>query len=515
MIKRCWGKLNSSFWLSFAVVFAGTLVAYSYSLFHLLRSEILFYFLKAGSNDSVVSLFYNNMNRTTGASDTWLFRPLGTAVLAGGKVAFDFNSLAWHILSLALFMIAVWCMFRLLWRIRPGVLAILMTLFFSTMYASVNAVLYSQLISYLIFTALVLAGLYYLYVGVEDSKKSYPYIAMAFFFVSAFCYEVGIVLIPLSALYIWLRRRDTSISFRAAVLSLSAMFLAYLIIYGVFKFISPTTYQVAELGNTFSPQALLQGAGYTLYLPLYWGAMIVMPSTFSVFPVAGVETQSAGIGSDFPIWLMMLNAAAIIAIGYFAFPRGKDVKEKIKKAFPLMLGVAAFFFVVLVAFYRGNDIHTGIHYVIDTNITLGIFLAFVIPMAYYFIRPQAKHIKWVAIGLLFFVLLSGTKTFMLNYQVWQVEQPHREYLAQVGEFVDAHKGEMDFDFVAVGDSEVENNLKFNFPEVASSGEINLIQSHYLAVKYYMFWEVDNPKYVLTYDEQRGELVVSERARLLK
>jgi hypothetical protein len=318
----------------------------------MLRSEILVYFLHAGSNNSVISLIQNTMTRTTGASDTWLFRPLGSVILAIGKVTIGFDALGWHILSLVLFMIAVWCMFRLLWKVKPGIIAMLMALFFGTFYAAVNAVLYTQLVSYLIFIALTLAGLFYLYRGVEQGRNRDIYIAMSLMFVSCFLYEVGVVLIALSGVYIWMKHRMT----RHSVIAVASAFGAFLAVYCVAKFAYFTPTQANEFLAITSPSSVLRGIGYIFYIPSYWIPMIMMPSAFSIFPVASLESQTAGIGSDFPIVWMLVNLAALVAIGIFAFPKKG---EKANKAFALVLGVTAFVFVCLVAVYRGMTYTLG------------------------------------------------------------------------------------------------------------------------------------------------------------
>lgn len=502
-IKWLWDKLNTSYWLSLGIVLAGTLVTYWYSVFHMLRSEILVYFLHAGSNNSVASLISNNLNSTMAASDTWLFRPLGSAILAVNKVYLGFNPLAWHILSLVLFMVVVWCLFRLLWEIRPGILAMLMALFFATMYASVNAVLYSQLMSYLVFIALVLSGLFYLYRGVEESRKRDITIALAFMFVSCFLYEMGIVLIVLSGLYIWLRRRQLGFNLQYSAVVVGSVFLVFLLVYGSFKLFPPTTYQIAELGRTLDTSSLVKATSYILFLPMYWVPMIVLPSAFQIFPVASLETQSAGIGTISPLPLLWigLNVIAIAAIGYFAFPRKADDGWKFNNAFPLILGMAVFIYVCLVALYRGTDIHTGILYVLGTNITMNMFLAWTIPLGFCFVRPKAKHVKYVALALLFLVCISASKTFTLNYNVWEMEQPYREYVAQVDNFVQEHKDEQGFSFLSTADDAIEENFCFNWPVVHPSGEVTLVRSTFLQVKYYQYWNVDDPQWVLTYDSQ--------------
>lgn len=507
MIKQVWDKLNTSYWASFAVVFTGTLVAYWFSLFHLLRSEILVYFLRAGSNDSVGALIHNTLNSTTGASDNWLFRPLGTVILALGKVYLGFDSLLWHIFSLVLFMVAVWCLYRLLWRIRPGILAMLMTLFFATMYASVNAVLYSQLVSYLMFIALTLAGIFYLYRGVEEGRNRDIAIAASCMFLSCFLYEMGAVLIVLSGVYVFMRRRESGISLRYSVTAVASAFVAFMLVYGLFKFFSPTSYQIAELSRAVSPQALIQGASYILYLPSYWIPMIVLPSAFKIFPVPSLESQSAAIGMSWSMLWIIVNVVAIAVIGYFAFPKKIGTTPKPNRAFPLLLGLMALIFVCLVAMYRGTDVHTGINYVIATNITLNMFLAWTIPMALFFFRPNKKHIKYVALALLFLVCLSASKTFTLNYQVWKMEQPYREYITCVDSFVQDHKDEQGFSFSTVNDGSkdiIEENMSFNWPDVQPSGEIILERSYYFQVKHYQYWDAENPEWTVSYDSINKE-----------
>lgn len=504
VIKRVWDKLNTSYWLSLGIVLVGTLTVYWYSLFHLLRSEILVYFLRAGSNNSVLSLIHNTLNSTAGASDNWLFRPLGSVILALGKVHLGFNPLPWHILSLVLFMVAVWCLYRLLWRIRPGILAMLMALFFGTMYAAVNAVLYSQLISYLIFIALTLAGIFYLYRGVEEGRTRDIVIAVAIIFVSCFLYEMGVVLLVLAGIYIWLRRRHSEVNLRYSMLAVSMAFVVFVLTYSSFKLFSPTSYQVTEMGRILNPQSLLQGASYIWFLFTYWIPIIMLPSAFRIFPVPSLESQSAGIGTYLPILWIAINVIAIAVIGFFAFPKREGLAPKPNRAFPLLLGLMAFIFICLVAMYRGTDIHTGIHYVIDTNITLNMFLAWTIPLTYFYFRPNKNQVKYVALALLFLVCLSASKTFTLNYQVYKMEQPYREYIASVDSFVERLKDQQGFSFATADDGHldyIEENLKFNWPEVSCDGEISLVRSSYFEVKYYQYWNPERPQYIIEYNSQ--------------
>jgi hypothetical protein len=134
-----------------------------------------------------------------------------------------------------------------------------------------------------------------------------------------------------------------------------------------------------------------------------------------------------------------------------------------------------------------------------------MFLAWTIPLAFIFLRPKKEHIKYVAVALLIMVCISASKTFTLNYQTWKMEKPYREYEVAVDRLVQDMKDEDGFSFATYDDGRVdyvEENLKFNWPEVSPDGSIKLVQANYFQVKYYQYWNPDNPEWLIGNGEIR-------------
>jgi len=217
------------------IIVGVTLAVYYPTFVHLLRAEIYTYFMDTAGDNSAASLIANYYNydkvRVFAPGDTLLFRPLLYTVLGIQKGLFGINYIYWHITAVVAHILVALCLFRLLWRIKPSIIALLATLLFSTSFIALTTVLYSILTSYLLCMALILTGFYYAYCGVKSGKKSHLAFASVSMLAACFFNELAIPLSVLLIGYFWLERKQPNFNWKPWSLIFLAVPILYLAVY--------------------------------------------------------------------------------------------------------------------------------------------------------------------------------------------------------------------------------------------------------------------------------------------
>jgi hypothetical protein len=482
--------VTKRFWLYALILGCATFIVYLPSLAHLLRSETYIYFMNTQGDNSFWSLITHYFNYTQtqvyDPGDPLLFRPLGYAVLGFEKWAFGFNYIGWRIFGLALHLLVCLCLFRLLWKIKPNVLTLIVSLFFSTMFIGINAVLYENVSLYMVFTVLVLTAIYYLYSGLKDNKPYYFYFVGLVMLIVCFIYELGIVFLCLFIGYLWLKH------YKKYAFILSFIIPIYVVCYLIRLILGQHDMLHSEVSSVFNLQYLVS-FGVNLFIWVKtWFCQIILPSSFSLVAVPNLGNQPVGFAMSNGYVLIGLNIIALAVLVYVVIPSKKFLKlEGLDKQFLILSFVMACIFLLSNLIFRGGN--RGISYILNTNISAYMFLAWLsIAIFILFKNVNTKQVKLASVAFLVVICISSWMVFSVSRELNQVTQQSRDYLKSVDDFVAQHKGEPDFSFYVERDEYLKFNTDIGMFRYGESIELYPIPKIY----YPKYWNKDNPKYKL-------------------
>ncbi len=400
------------YYLSIIIIAVVTIGVYSPSIFHLFRGEAYSYFLDKQGYGFMVG-------------EPLLFRPFLSGMFDLQYSVFGMNPIPWHICAILMQCIASFALFRLLWAIKPNILALIITLFFSTMYLTINAVLYSVISPYCLVIALVLTALYWLYEGIRNNKKSFIYLSFGFIAIACFFYEVIIFFAILMAFYIWLEREHLVFSWKKLIIPCVCLAVVYFSLYA-YHVLSNASVASGQFHSVFSSTGILFGIKSAFYIAGNWIAGIFMPSAFILIPTTILQVQSVGFGSTMDLILITVNLLALVAFVYTIYNKAK------KSSLLIVVGIMLVAYVFIVSIFRAHTI--GVDYILATNIDANMFSALGIVLIYKWLLSgdiKGRSLVIVALVIIFVTLISGVKTFTANKGVLEAEQPMREWLENV------------------------------------------------------------------------------------
>lgn len=440
------------YYIYLLIILGVTFAVYSPSILHLFRGETYSYFLDKQGYGFMVG-------------EPLLFRPFLSGMFDLQYAVFGVNPVPWHVLAILMQCLASFALFRLLWTIKPNLLALLVTLFFSTMYLTINAILYTVITPYCIVIALVLSSLYWLYSGIKYNKRKYIYFAFAVIAIACFFYEVIIFFAIIMALYVWIEREHLIFKWQQALIPCIVLVVAYFSLYA-HHIVSNLYLASGQARDVFSMTGILIGLKSSFYIAGNWIAGIFMPSAFVLIPITKLQVQSVGFGSNMFMPLIILNIVALFVIVYLVYNKGK------RSPFLLIVGLMMVAYLLIVSVFRSYTI--GIDYILATNIDANMFLALGIVLIYkWFLSGdiQGRSYKVVALIVVFVTLISGVKTFQANYQVLKKEQPMREWLKTNGDVVPPQFGEdLNIRLYMVGEGGKQYPHDYTVPQILNYQE---------------------------------------------
>ena len=512
------------FWLSLILILVAVAIIYYPTLSHVLRGETYIYYIETAEDTTASALISNWWNhesvREIAPGDTMLFRPLLYITLALEKAYFGADYFLWRLVAMLFHMIAVICLFRLLWKIKPGILATLMTGLFSTSYLALSTLLYEQISTYALFAALILTGFYYLYQGTESGSKKDLIIASICMMVACFFHETGIFITGLFIIYFWWIRKGLGSIWKYWSLSFIGIVLIWLSIYISTKIISPARFWDAEVSYIINWETIPYGLKGTWVLADVWFRRAVLPATFIVEPIRGLLFNSLNITYALSLSIsFILNCVAIggMGVAYF-YTKASGITHRFRNPFIMLLFGSMAIFTLVNAMFRTRS-HGG-SYLVDHNFNMYMWLALLAILAYMFIsRGQlSKRFTWIATGaLIIFIGLNAPISFSSNLDISKSEGEIREYFHTIDEFVEEHKDEQDLSFNIVPTCEMQEDLEFaywkspegmdNRPTVKTLSNYDNYYSSVPQVLYAEYWDNENPKYVLEYDIEKNELEI--------
>ncbi len=483
--------MNRKYIIGILIIAGVTVGVYFPSVFHLFRGESYSYFVDA-------------QGYTFMTEEPMLFRPLLSGMFNLQLLAFGMNPMLWHISALFMHFVACFALYRLLWAIKPSVIALLVTLFFSTMYLTVNAVLYTVISPYSLVIAIVLSALYWLYEGVKQNKQKYIYLAFASMLVGCLFYEVIIFFTVLMGLYIWLERKHLTFSWKRAEIPCLFLVVLYVSVYLTHLLINSDA-SSAQFNSVFSIQSITFGLSKIPIIIATWLSQIALPSAFIVIPTDKLQYQSAGFGMSGSGLINAMSVIALFLIGYFVYQRRKNNNSH----FMLLLGLMGLGYVVIISVFRAYTI--GIDYILATNIDANMFLGLAIVLMYAWLSPKRltpKPLLVVSLSLLLIIGVSASKTFTVNNDIRITEQSSKEYLEQVDRFIEKYKDEPNFSIKSVANSDIEKMVNIRLYGVDKLGKQYPYDLTVPQIMHFEYWS-DNPKYYLEY---QGSVLIVQKMK---
>ncbi len=284
-VKAILNEPKTRVYIYLIIIIGVTLAVYYPSFQHILRGETYTYFMDSMGNTSAVSLIKNYFNyemvRVFDAGDSLAFRPLLFSMLGLQAALFGANYMWWHIAAFIFHLAATLCLFRLLWKIRPTILAFFATLLFSTSFIVLAPILYEQIAAYALFTALILTALYYMYCGVKSGKKKHIILAAICMMVASFFLEVGILLTVLFIGYFCLERNHPNFKWRRWVLAFMVVITIYLGSYTAETFLNPTSTTGSDFEKLVTLEVVNPAFSTSQRLAVYWVTESLYPPRFT------------------------------------------------------------------------------------------------------------------------------------------------------------------------------------------------------------------------------------------
>jgi hypothetical protein len=445
------------------------------------------------SANSLIKGWYNYEKvRIYAPGDRWLFKPLLFSIVGVEKALFGINYTYWRIASLIMHVSACFSLYRLLWAIKKGWLSASVALYFALMFTCVNAVLYEQIASYTLFTALILTALYYIYV------QKHLWVSVLCLFIAPYINETGIIIVALCCVYLWM------IHCKKWAVACGLLLPIYFTVYFIEKLVNPAYGIFTEFGNLFTWATLDIGI-YAVFLIIWnWGMQIIFPAIWSLVPQYKLSSYSVSLEPIAYGISLMFNIVSLFIMGWL-FRRGLRNKKDIP--FVLLVGSILFSFTLVVAVFRAKTHGTG--YVVGNSFNAYMFLAWVIVLAYSLItmlRLRKNHFNYISVCFVVLAMISGVKVYSANNDIKQSETPLRNYLARLDNFISEHP---DQTFNSTISSSLEKDLeitlwRYTTPPATESTTYTVPQ-----ILYYERW-ADNSDYVLAYYPETDMLRVVEQ-----
>lgn len=448
--------MSKKWWIGFVVIALVTIIIYlpSCNMFFP-GTDILRYFLET-KNDNAWGLIFGHLSypktKIYFQSDTLFYRPLMFALLGLEKWLFEAHHIPWQVVNLLLHLAVVFCLYRLLLKIKPNIYAWLLTFLFSVWFIFLEIVIWSHIGMYLLFSMFVLLIFYY-----YDKPNWIWFISL---FMACFSYEVGVVL----CLLIGIHRH------RAAFIPVALFAILYF-----FDKIPPTMSITLEAKNIFNLPSLMEGFIAIPRVFLSW----LQSSCFLNY--TGGRFSSHFLGLRYIVFVLAL----VYCIFHFRIPK--------KKTLLLLVSLIALFHISINCLVRVGS--QTIYYLIQNVKQTPIYMFWVYMLI--LIHSCVDFKRYGGIFLCLFTLFNVFMVYRANILNAQKDKPLVEYMDKMNSFIRIHKKEPDFSFAVEEPIRTSAIIK-GFVDIRpnSKREKEIIIS-WEEVFFGRYYKRENPKYLIT------------------
>ncbi|MBF0570023.1 MAG: hypothetical protein HQL18_04540, partial [Candidatus Omnitrophica bacterium] len=323
------------FWLSLAVIVAILSVIYSPALLYAPRGDQVAYLAEVANKktwwDFAIATYDLNRFRFFAPGDENLFRPLLYFILGNERFFFGYNFFAWQLCGLAAHIVAVGCLLKLLFLIRPGVWAAALTGFFAIMAINTEMVSWHHVTTYMIFAALILTALTHAYrILMQGAASAWRFSLIAgLLCLSCFLYETGILFAIAFGIFLWKPAGRTFRPYVCALFALPPVFLGLSALDYILRHVVAIPLPPGSAEPLF-PNILL----VPLQVPLWWIYSGLFPTQNQL--VFGLDRTMVNLRQpalfqplDLSLWAIRVALAAVL-LGAAIFVKGLD-RDLLKK----------------------------------------------------------------------------------------------------------------------------------------------------------------------------------------
>ncbi len=527
--------------MSFGVIFIVNCVVFYPSLFHFARSDQMIYLNETARIDNLPDLIEYSYSyprhRTMAKGDNFLFRPILFTFIALEKWFFGFNFFYWQMAGLLLHFIVIWQLLRILWLIRPHILAGLFVLHFSVSNLSQEMVTWHHIHGYLLSLVFMLEAIYHFILSREEGHKSLRRfgIMAAFLTLACFTYEFGLALCAVLIFFVWLDTKTIAgcrianrkhFSFEPPWLLFAPIALYFLLSFMDYRA------RIAEIDmvNLAQFDLSFMKIGERILFTLVSASLFgFIPAFIKIIPsdrpfICPVSWQDAvDIYWAHP-WACSLNVALIVLI-FFVLkefivaqflnarkgePVRRDEAQDIDSQKILSLGLlgSGIFFSYTVLVSLRLLIHptaqTYFRFTLYNYYITGLFLT--IGLWCFYLRYADRHL-WVKrsvrnsiiLVFIFLVIINSVKVYGTNIRMKDRHNLLRIYVQTLEAFVKDHKKEADFSFQFVPTNKIQDIDRDIDPAKISKVQDKMIAN----VLFPQFIKAEDPKYYLLYFDHEG------------
>lgn len=473
-------KLKS--WQTCTLLSVVVLAVYFPSLFHMFRSDHLFYLYFTRNDHSLWDLVTHSysFNRVRQV-DTQLFRPLLFTFMSLEKWAFGLNPFPWQLVGILLHATNCCLIFTILRR-RMGINALFPALFFAVCSLTIEGVTWQHLTGYLVFCTLFLLTVLFL----QDvfAGRSRLWLAWQVSFWSCFFYELGSPFCVLLFLALCIRERKITRTSVLFLLSSACYFFLNMVDRAVHAphlpgqlervsfsmdvFKSLHQFMQTSLTMGFSPWGWRifyspnpqRYVIFNYYSASYWWLALLIPTVY--FFLRGRQSEK-GAGTLFGVLVCLLFGFSYIIAAGRLVPRG-------------------FFEVIM-----GNLVYFYVFWCIAT------------PAIFWYAYALPRALRVVVFS--FLVLISLQHALILRRACADGQRElsaSRALLSELNSFVAAHRTEPDFSFQFR-----ENPAENIFIEWTGPVPDNPNFDRRFASSFFDPWMSPQPKYWIKYSPETG------------
>jgi len=180
------------------------------ALYHFPRADTFMYTGSVAGKEGFFELVFGqyslNRNMLFNAGDSFLFRPVYYAWLGFEKWSSGYDFFYWHLLGCGLHLLLMWFVLKLFYLVRGDIFSIIGTLFCSTLFIGMDAVIWEIVTPYLwgfVFLFCALNAIYEQKPGLLPNTQKIIW-ATFFLTVGTFAYELIIPFGMVFSFYLWL-----------------------------------------------------------------------------------------------------------------------------------------------------------------------------------------------------------------------------------------------------------------------------------------------------------------------